>query len=98
MRLRVPNVRLCVPNIVLAIVALAMSFALAASPASAAPLPPIEHGLEALLGDLVSPAQSGRCVPSRCSCKGNRPQICTRDCRRNIRCRCIRGRYVCRRR
>lgn len=36
-----------------------------------------------------------RCVPSSCTCRGNRRLMCTRDCRRDRHCYCRRGRYVC---
>ena len=45
-------------------------------------------------GGLLVPVQR-RCVPSRCACRGSQPTACTRDCRRDRICSCIRGRYVC---
>lgn len=44
---------------------------------------------------LLVPVQRRRCVPSRCGCSGSQPTWCTRDCRRDRICSCVRGRYVC---
>jgi hypothetical protein len=56
-------------------------------PTSAAPHAPEAHGLWV-------PVQR-RCYPSRCTCRGSRAIACTRDCRRDRVCTCVRGRYVC---
>ena len=43
---------------------------------------------------LAVPAQH-RCFPSHCICNGTRAVRCTRDCRRDRSCMCVRGRYIC---
>jgi hypothetical protein len=43
---------------------------------------------------LIVPVQR-RCVPSRCGCRGSQTTWCSRDCRRDRLCSCVRGRYVC---
>jgi len=40
-------------------------------------------------------AQRRRCYPSHCGCRGAQKTWCTRDCRRDRTCWCVRGRYVC---
>ncbi len=56
-------------------------------PTSAGPLAPEARGLWV-------PVQR-RCYPGRCTCRGSRAIACTRDCRRDRVCGCVRGRYVC---
>jgi len=64
-------------------------------PAAAALLTPGLAGPADLpSGGLLAQAQR-RCVPSRCGCRGSQPTWCSRDCRRDRQCSCVRGRYVC---
>jgi len=74
-------------------------FALAAVlgvPAAAAALPgPTSAGALPLEGHALWVPVQRRCYPSRCTCRGSRAIACTRDCRRDRACACVRGKYVC---
>jgi hypothetical protein len=47
------------------------------------------------VGALGQQEAQKRCYPSRCSCRGMRAVQCSRDCRRDRRCACVQGKYVC---
>ena len=63
-------------------------------PAAAVPGPLFDVPSGPTGGGLLVPVRR-RCVPSRCLCRGSQPTACTRDCRRDRVCSCVRGKYVC---
>jgi len=59
---------------------------------------PVTGPVRGLAGPVDSAAhlvQQRRCFPSSCTCDGARPTACTKDCRRDRACSCVRGKYVC---
>jgi hypothetical protein len=64
-------------------------------PASALPGPVFDGAAAAPAREVPVQAQQRRCVPSRCACRGSLKTRCSRDCRRDLLCSCVHGKYVC---